>query len=266
MWPDLSHRSTELEWMDHQELSDSELKEVLGFLTLTNRYFGGCRTILSVLGQWEKFWQKGDTIHFLDVGTGGADIPIAIHRWTARRGYRVHITGVDKAPGIVEFARRRVARFKNINICQADIFEWAAKGHSYDYVIGSLFLHHVPEVQIPGLLKCWDRMARRGLIVSDLVRSPWAYWAVWLLSRLAGNKIVQSDGPLSVCRAFSKEDLEGYRRLSGLPYLEIRHHPGFRWTLAGEKGNLIVQKTAREAKIPVGRVSFSPGLSAKGSH
>jgi 2-polyprenyl-3-methyl-5-hydroxy-6-metoxy-1,4-benzoquinol methylase len=262
---DFSQRATELEWMDNHELSPRELKEVMNFLSLTNRYLGGSQTILSVLGHWEKFWQKGDTIRFLDVGTGGADIPLAIRRWASSRPYHVSITGIDKVPEIVEFARQRVRKIREITISQADVFAWAAAGHSYDYVIGSLFLHHIPDVQIPGLLRCWDLMARRGLIVSDLIRSRWAYWSVSLLSAIAGNRVVQNDGPLSVLRSFSRSDLERYRNLAALPYLEIRHRMGFRWTLAGEKGGRVAQKALDPSEaLPKGRVAFSPGLSSKG--
>jgi len=252
--------------MDNHDLSPQELREVMAFLRLTNDYFGGCRTILGLLNQWEATWQPGETIHFLDVGTGGADIPRAIYRWAFTRSYRVSITGIDKVPEIAEFARKGVKRIGEITITTADVFDWAAAGHSYDYVIGSLFLHHIPEVQIPGLLRCFDRMARRGMIVSDLVRSPWAYAAVSALSWIAGNSIVQNDGPLSVLRAFSREDLERYRSLAVLPYLQVRHHAGFRWTLAGEKDNLIKPRAvASTAEVAKENVAFSPGLSSKGT-
>ena len=251
--------------MDNHELSSRELREVMGFLKLTNNFFGGCRTVLGLLSRWERAWQKGETIHFLDVGTGGADIPLALARWAASRSYPVSITGIDKSPEIVEFARRKVKKFEEITITQADVFQWAAAGHSYDYVIGSLFLHHIPEVQIPGLLRCLDQMARRGVILSDLVRSPWAYAGVSLLSWIAGNSIVQNDGPLSVRRAFSREDLERYRNLAALPYLDVRHHIGFRWTLAGEKGRFVRSRVAAEAAMPKEREAFSPELSSKGA-
>ena len=245
--------------------SPRELRGLMGFLSFANNHFGGCRAILNVLNRWENRWQKGDTIHFLDVGTGGADVPLAIYHWANSRSYRVSITGIDKAPEIADFARKKVREIGDITIVHADVFDWAAAGHSYDYVIGSLFLHHIPDVQIPGMLRCWDRMARRGLIVSDLVRSPWAYAGVSLLLWIAGNPIVQNDGPLSVRRAFSRDDLERYRNLAVLPYLEVRHHLGFRWTLAGEKGNFIKARAAAPAvEVAKENEAFNPGISSRG--
>ena len=87
-----------------------------------------------------------------------------------------------------------------------------------------------------GALQDMDKLATRGVIVSDLHRTRGGYVAVSVLSRLFGNSVVQHDGPLSVRRAFRVRELDALAEEAGLPYLRVRvHHPWFRVSLAGEK-------------------------------
>jgi 2-polyprenyl-3-methyl-5-hydroxy-6-metoxy-1,4-benzoquinol methylase len=118
---------------------------------------------------------------------------------------------------------------------RADLFDLDGEGASFDVVTASLFLHHCPAREVVRALRAMDRLAARGLILSDLLRSRAGYWAVGLLSHLIGNAVVRHDGPLSVRRAFRPEELEALAAEAGLPHLSVRVHPWFRVSLAGTK-------------------------------
>ncbi len=227
--------------LDQPELMDTHyyplpvMRETLRFLEITNRYFGGHRVILNHLDRWSVHWPNDKTITLLDVGTGGADIPRAIASWARRRNKKVHITGIDIVPEIVRIAQEQTKHMNSISIEQADFLTWPSNQRRFDYVIGSLFFHHMPPALTLTVLRKFDEVSLRGIILSDLVRSRMGYGAVTLLSRLIGNDIVRHDGPLSVRRAFRLEELTDLARSAGLTYLTARREPWFRLSLAGGK-------------------------------
>ena len=211
------------------------LRETLEFLELTNRSFGGRGVVLGFLSRWLEGRNNRETpVRILDVGTGGADIPRAIALWARRRGLPVHITALELMPHIADIARKNTREFPEVLVRQEDFLR-LPPGETFDYVTASLFLHHMPDESLVPVLRAFDRLARRGVIVSDLLRSLPAYWSVKTLSRLAGNRVVRHDGPVSVRRAFTTAELQELAGQAGLHYLKARRHPWFRLSLAGEK-------------------------------
>lgn len=233
--PNLARRVHESEWMDTVAYPVPVVKETLNFLRFTNRRFGGTTVVLSYLKEWSVRWKKDETIEVLDVGTGAADIPIAIVRWARQLGFKVRVTGIDLNAEIVEIAREHAREYPEMTIRQENFSDLLKKQGSFDYVVASLFLHHTPPEDTLLTVKAFHRLSRKGFIISDLLRSYPGYWSVKLLSFLAGNTVVRHDGPLSVRRAFHPEELKALILESGLPYLKVRRHPWFRVSLAGEK-------------------------------
>jgi 2-polyprenyl-3-methyl-5-hydroxy-6-metoxy-1,4-benzoquinol methylase len=220
------------EIMDTQKVSMCEMKETLAFLETTNKIFGGADVFIKKLSEASKRWNKNQTIHILDVGTGSADIPLAIAAWAREHEFKVQITGIDLMDDIVSIAKEKTKSFPEIKIEQRDLFTLT---ESYDYIIANLLLHHVPPSEFIHLLKTFDRLAKRGIIISDLLRSTLSYAAVSAFSYLKGNWIVRHDGPLSVRRAFTLNDLNQLIAVSGLNYLRALREPWFRVSLSGEK-------------------------------
>jgi 2-polyprenyl-3-methyl-5-hydroxy-6-metoxy-1,4-benzoquinol methylase len=234
MW-DLSRRVHEAELMDTVGYPAPVLRRALAFLELTNRRFGGAAVILRKLETWSVGWDRKRPIRILDVGTGSGDIPLSIVRWARERGFELKVTALDSTASVSEIARELVRREPAIEVVLGDLFELACGEERFDYVIASLFLHHVrPDRAIEALRAC-DRLAVRGLIISDLRRTWPSLMAVTFISLLAGNFVVRHDGPLSVRRAFRVRELCDLAVSAGLPYVVARDEPWFRVSLAGEK-------------------------------
>jgi hypothetical protein len=54
------------------------------------------------------------------------------------------------------------------------------------------------------MLRHWSAVARRGIIISDLIRHPLPYYGIRLLTRvLTRNVMTLTDAPLSVQRGFT---------------------------------------------------------------
>ncbi len=74
----------------------------------------------------------------------------------------------------------------------------------FDCVVASQFLHHFSESEIVELLRSWATLARRAIVVGDLLRHPLAYYGIQALTRLSTKNIMTlTDAPLSVRRAFT---------------------------------------------------------------
>jgi 2-polyprenyl-3-methyl-5-hydroxy-6-metoxy-1,4-benzoquinol methylase len=231
----LTERATDDELIDTVPMSEPEVRATLGFLQLTNRRFGGTRTILQHLAAWSAGWPTGRTMHLLDVGTGAADIPVAVVEWARRRGMPIRVTAIDSSADIAAAARTAVRAVPEIAVEQIDLFELAAAGRRFDIVMASLFLHHVPPERISDALRAIDRLADRGVIISDLLRSSLTWAAVGALAFVTGNRIVRHDAPLSVRRAFRVGELGRLAATAGLPHLGARREGHFRVSLSGWK-------------------------------
>ena len=196
-------RSLEKEMMDlpghPRELLEDDLKN----LRIINRYLGGYRGLLGYLRHFARA-SKVRSFSLLDLGTGSGDIPMAVARWARSEGIDVRIVGLEVDQVTVEVARRQTEGFTEISIIRADVFRPPVSLSSFDFVHASQILHHFSEEEVVALLGVWSRIARRGILVSDLIRHPLAYYGIGALTRLfSRNEMTRVDAPLSVKRAFT---------------------------------------------------------------
>jgi ubiquinone/menaquinone biosynthesis C-methylase UbiE len=195
-------RSSEKEMMDFPRQPKELLTDNLRNLRIINRYLGCYRTVLRGLARLVNE-QKLDRFTLLDVGTGSGDIPTVIARWARRQQIAAQISGLEREASTVEEAVDQTRRsFAKITIVRGDATAPPFGAGSFDFVLASQLLHHFTDEQIIALLRAWARLARRGIIVSDLVRHPVAYHGIRLLTKgFTRNTMTRTDAPLSVQRA-----------------------------------------------------------------
>jgi sugar phosphate isomerase/epimerase len=106
----------------------------------------------------------------------------------------------------------------------------------YDIVHGSLMLHHFPEDRAADALRKMQRLARIGVVIQDLHRHP-LHWAGshLLIPLLTEDAMARHDGPVSVLRGFTRDELEAIAEDAGLKHASVGWHPPFRWLLVGRK-------------------------------
>jgi 2-polyprenyl-3-methyl-5-hydroxy-6-metoxy-1,4-benzoquinol methylase len=195
-------RSQQKELMDLPGQPRELLEEDLRNLRSLNRWLGGSRVVVRGL-QYALQRQGVSSFSLLDVGTGSADIPAAILYWATAKGFRARIVGLDAEPVTVETALMRTRNLPEISIVRADATRPPFAPRSFDFVIASQLLHHFSEGGIVKSLRTWSELARRAIIISDLIRHPAAYYGIRCLTRLTTRNIMTlTDGPLSVERAF----------------------------------------------------------------
>jgi len=253
-------RQRTAEWMDSADADTGELRSSLAFIERINRRLGYTRALISRLEAFSAdgllappcFQPSRGTdgsqaaaseapadprpISILDIATGSADVPRAILDWAQRRRRNVRVVGVDFHAITLQIARERSAGYETrLTLMRADALELPFADASFDYVITSMFLHHLDDREVVGVLRAADRIARRGLVVADLSRSRRAL--AWItLFTLFSNPMVKHDARVSVRQAFTPGEVIELARSAGVGYLRCHRHFGHRFVLAGTKG------------------------------
>jgi len=234
--PDFSTRLEAEEWMDDFSISDVRLTRALRDLRLTNQLLGAYAATDAVL---TPLFRRHDRLKILDIGCGGGDYLAHMARRAERHDCRAELIGLDANPITVGHARAYLdahlpASLRlQVRVEVGDALKLPIPDNSVDVVHAALFLHHFHGQDAVQLLREMQRGARRGLLVNDLHRHPLAYAGIWLLSRaLRMAPMVQHDGPMSVQRGFSHEELKALTEEASLPPSTIRWHWAFRWTLS----------------------------------
>jgi len=219
------------------ELLDGPLDDVpalrgnLRDLRRVNRFLGGSllsRRAVDLLLAGEQGPHS-----LLDVGTGAADIPLALLHAAEALGRELRIVGLDSRPEVLEAARSidpRLDSIDNIHLRTADGRSLPYLDRTFDIVHASLVLHHLEQRDAVAFLREARRVARRGVVVNDLVRSRLNWAGAWLLTRLATrNPLSRHDGPLSVRRAYTRAEALTLLASAGLqPVAEFSVPFGFR--------------------------------------
>jgi Methylase involved in ubiquinone/menaquinone biosynthesis len=175
-------------------------------------------------------------IRLLDVGTGGADIPIALLASWRASGRRLEVTAVDSRPEVLEAAGGGSGGIDvpGLQLAVADGRDLPYEDRSFDIAHASLVLHHLEPEEAIALLREMRRVARLGVVVNDLARGRLAWLGAWLLAHLAtGNAFTRHDAPLSVRRAYTAIEATALFERAGMrPSFDVRGFMGHRWAIA----------------------------------
>lgn len=228
----IPERSDRLELMDDPNPDRSDLAANLRDIRLMNRWLGGTAFALHHV---RRLLAGHTQASLLDVATGSADIPLALRRWAARRGAMLEVTGLDASDAILREADKP-AEAAGLHLVQGDARCLPWRDESYDVVMCCLAIHHFGPGDVETVLSEMWRTCRIGTVVIDLARSYEAYAATWLLTKAPiFNGMTQNDGPLSVLRAYTPEELGTLAQRSGLRHIRQRRHYPFRQALVATK-------------------------------
>jgi hypothetical protein len=220
-----------LELLDRPGAPSAELAESLADIGRLNR-MGPTRTLLAHLVPFlDRFQRETPARPFrvLDLGTGGADIPVAVVDWARARGARVSVLAMDVQPEVLACVAPTARLLPEVRLLAGDATRPPIRPGGVDVVLCSLTLHHLPEEGVVALLRLMAEMGRLGFVVSDLRRSRLAWIAAWVATHLISrNRITRHDGPLSVRRAYTPGELAALSTRAGLPGVEWIPAPFFR--------------------------------------
>ncbi len=193
------------ELLDHAAPEDA--RRVLADLARVNRYFGGHRILLKLIGDLAA---RNESFSMLDVGAASGDVGAVVRR----RYPRATVVSLDR----LGFHLGGAAQPKLV----ADAFQLPFHAGSFDFVFSSLFLHHFTDGQVVELLANFKRLARRAVLAIDLERGPLAFRFLpatrWLFD---WHDMFVSDGVISVQAAFKAGELLELARRAGLEQARV---------------------------------------------
>jgi 2-polyprenyl-3-methyl-5-hydroxy-6-metoxy-1,4-benzoquinol methylase len=200
-----------------------------------NRWLGGHACSLYGIEKVLARRRRDDRpLRLLDVGSGGGELAPIVSAWAARRGWSVDFTGLDDDRAATEYARRHHASEGARFVCD-DLFEHQP-AEPYDVVHMGITLHHFDGEAASRALRRMAELVRSdgGVVVNDLQRHPVPFYAVQLVTAaLRSPAYVQHDAPLSVNRAFTREELVELAKAAGWSRVDVAWRPMFRWVLTG---------------------------------
>jgi ubiquinone/menaquinone biosynthesis C-methylase UbiE len=204
----------------------TELRECLSDVARLNAFFGGRLLTLVHVKRLAARLPPGRALTVLDVGTGGGDVPRALVRWARRVRRPIRLFALDRDPAAARVTQSLASAYPEIVVLQGDAVDLPVRSGSVDVIISSLTLHHLDEAAAVRHLAEMDRASRLGIVVNDLARSRTAYAFVWLVTRLfTKNRMSRHDGPVSVQRAYVREELRALCEKAGLFAARILIYP-----------------------------------------
>ncbi|MFO0827253.1 MAG: methyltransferase domain-containing protein [Phycisphaerales bacterium] len=210
------------ERMDADDVDPREIDESFRFIRIVNRRLGGIAGLRAVFERDLATWPRDRPMRWLDVGTGAADIPLAIDAWAVRRGLSVECVAIDRHPACLAVARGAVDDHPRVRVEEGDALALDRFADaSFDYVHAGMFLHHLVDEDVVRVLAAMGRCARRAIVWNDLLRSPLSRAGIAILT-LGASPIVRDDARLSVAKGFTVVEARTLARSAGLDRVDVR--------------------------------------------
>jgi 2-polyprenyl-3-methyl-5-hydroxy-6-metoxy-1,4-benzoquinol methylase len=219
-------RSYQKELLDGMDISKELLYQNLKELGIVNKYLGG--HAVTINGLKEVITDRSKYYHIIDIGCGGGDSLKAIEGWSARKGYKIFLTGIDIKQDCIDYALNNCETHMKIGF-RCDDFRNAFCGESkVDIVHAALFCHHFAEEELVDFIKSCNYNGAI-FVANDLERNLIAYYSIKMLTRLfSASPLVRNDAPLSVMRGFKKVEWKTILQRAGIKRYKIRNRWAFR--------------------------------------
>jgi ubiquinone/menaquinone biosynthesis C-methylase UbiE len=204
------------ELLDTDSGSADEIRDSLRDLDRINRWFGGVRTTARMLRRVACDFDS-DKFSVLDVAAASSRV---VELSAARADIDVEVTRLDRAPTHFE---------GNVGIV-GDALRLPFRDGAFDVVHSCLFLHHLRAPEAALFLRDSLRVARIAVLVNDLRRSHLHWLSVKTASPILFSRITQHDGPASVRRAYTPDEVGAIAEATGVDW-ELKDSFFFRFAL-----------------------------------
>jgi hypothetical protein len=207
------------ELLDDDLGTPEEIADSLTDLRHINNWFGGTSTTVRMLRRVARESHRTD-LSLLEIGAGLGDVPLEARRVLAMSGIHLRVTLLD-----------RQCSHLPVDVTPAvsgDAMRLPFRDDAFDVLSCSLFAHHFEPKTLPLLVKEAMRVAKRAVLINDLIRSRLHVVLVYLGLPLFASRITWHDAPASVRRAYTIAEMKSL--LAGVPArrVEISRHFLFR--------------------------------------
>lgn len=214
-------RRLQPELMDDPALSQGEHRRALRGLERINRVSGaGARVWAGVKGVLGRNAALDRDIRLLDVACGSGDVLLDVSSRAAAAHVRIVPTACDFSNEALSAVRERFAAADiSIQTLRRDVINdgLGVEDQAFEIVTCSLFLHHLEDDATVSVLREMARVARLGVVVSDLRRCRRGIFAAALAGRvLTRSRVVRVDAVRSAYNAYSLNELRALAERAGL--------------------------------------------------
>ncbi len=223
-------RTFEPELVDGFVQDLGELADSLAKMSQANRWLGGQRALEAHL---EPLLGATPRARVLDVGTGNARTPARLRAWSRQHGCRWSVVGLDPNPQTISVAH--AASPECPPLVRGDGLTLPFSDNTFDAVVCMLMIHHFDDSGAVRLVREMARVSRGLVLVNDLERTRPNYLGALLLAETLwrNDRLARYDGPASVRRSFTAEELLAVGREAGLTNVRVRRHFFYRVVLSG---------------------------------
>lgn len=218
------HRSLRKELLDGDDIPSADLFQNLRELDFINHWLGGYDISFAAL---KRVLRKDSRYTVVDIGCGGGDTLKRIVAWNQKAGFALVLYGIDLKPDCIAYAGENLKNSGVTLICD-DYRNTYQHLQKVDIIHACLFCHHLTRDDLKELVR-FALNNRAILVINDLERSPVAYYAIKILTRLFSKSyLVKNDAPLSVLRGFKKKEWLDILKDAGATRYSVRNKWAFR--------------------------------------
>jgi 2-polyprenyl-3-methyl-5-hydroxy-6-metoxy-1,4-benzoquinol methylase len=205
-------------------LPAADLRATLDDLDRLNAWFGGYALTLTRIRRVARELPRDRRLVVVDVGGGRGDLAVRIVRWARRVGRPVRVIVIDRDATMLALAHRRTARYPEISLVCGDATALPLRPGAADVAVAALTIHHLTPDDAAAALSAMATAAS-VVVVNDLLRTPTSLALVWLATRMLSlHPVSCHDGPVSVRRAYTADELTALARPSGRG-VRVRSYP-----------------------------------------
>lgn len=217
--------------MDDLSADGPIIAQTLKELETINKWLGGNFVTIDGIVKLIRR-KKPKKLRIADLGCGGGDILKLVAEWAKKKDLEVELIGFDANPHIIDYAESNCREYENISFEVEDIFSDSFKEREFDIILCTLFTHHFSSPSLVDIFKQFKKQSTFGVVINDLHRHPLAYHSIKLLvDNFSKSEMVKNDGPLSVLRAFKRDDLLQIMEQAELQKYSLKWMWAFRWQL-----------------------------------
>lgn len=223
------HRTVIPEFLDSDEGTPREIENSLADLRMINRYFGGLRTMTQLILRVGTQCELKE-LSWLDVAGGAGDLATLTNQSLARDGIRAKPVLLDRAPGHMS-TRERTSDVGPNGRCPSvggDALALPFKDSSFDIVGSCLFVHHLEPKQTIQFVNEALRVARRAVLINDLIRHPLHLGLAYAGYVLYRSRLTRHDSVASVRRAYTLDEMKAMLRQTRAQRIEVQQFFPFR--------------------------------------
>src|SRR5512132_3424706 len=204
----------------------ADLAATLADVDRLNRWFGGYALTLRRIRRLAAAVPRERALRVVDVGGGSAAFAVRLVQWGRRIGRAVRVVVVERDRTTLALARQVAAAYPEVALIQGDATALPCRERAADIVTSGLTLHHLEPEQAVESLREMAAVAAIAVVVNDLLRRRLSLGLVWLATRLFRcHPISRHDGPLSVRRSYSRDELRALAARAGAHRLTVREYP-----------------------------------------